>query len=191
MRRLPFPYSPLARKPQGFRAVPYVGKSEEYTFVEDYMKYEIGLIADALFFWTPQKIDLDTGMMYSVKYCSKEGNNILNVKYLPIFSRARIYQEYIKMLCTHLGIEDSLGLLDHPRFELVPMWEQIREGNLFYKKMRDFVTEISQMLERDRERTEQRYDPTFPLFWDYFKEYSIQFAKEWCNKEGIEWYEKK
>ena len=142
------------------------------------MKLEIGLIASALFFWTPQKIDLDTGMMYSTHYCSEEGKNIRNVKYLPIFSRARIYQEYIKMLYDQLGIEEGKGLLDHPEFELVPMWEQIRGTDLFFQRMRDFVTEICQRLERDRESAERKYNSDFPLFWDYFEDYTIRFAKE-------------
>ena len=95
------------------------------------------------------------------------------------------------MLHAHMGIEDDQGFLDHLGFEFVPMWEQLRGTDPFFKKMRDFVTDTWQMLERDRESAEPKYDPPFPLFWDYFKEYSIQFAKEWCNKEGIEWYEKK
>lgn len=153
------------------------------------MKIDINELWTALFFWTPQKIDLDTGAMYSTEFCSEEGNKIKNVKYLPIFSRAPVFQRYIVMLRDRLGITDDQGLLEQPELEFVPHWSSFKGIDVYYEQLYTFVSSVSEMLENDRHSATPKYDPTFPLMYEYLKQFCTEFAKDWCAKEGLEWFE--
>lgn len=153
------------------------------------MKININELWAALFFWTPQKIDMYTGRIYSARSCTEESKRVTNAKYLPIFSRMPIYQQYIRMLRDRLGIVDDQGLLEYPELGFVPIWDSLKGTDEYFKKMYVFVDPVSEMLEDDRRSATPKYDTSFPLIHEYVRQFGTQFAKEWCDKEGIEWYE--
>ena len=93
----------------------------------------------------------------------------------------------MELLRDYLGIIDDQGLLEHPKLEFIPLWEQLKGCDPYFENMYAFVTNVSEMLENDRLKASPKYDTTFPLFFDYLQQKTIQFTKEWCKQEGLEW----
>lgn len=159
------------------------------------MKIEISRLADFLFCWEfhPLAINLDTGELYEIDLnageligINKETGKMYVVKYnlegesprlrvLPRFSDVPIYQSYLAMAKEQLEVRFGSWFDEAPVFEFGSDC-QVREKEMFMNEAHYMVFDFTD-------------NPTFPNFCDYLKERQIQFAKEWCKKEGYEWYE--
>lgn len=159
------------------------------------MKIEISELADVLFGagLLPSALDLDTGELYDVdsdagelvgkKHTIKYNTNekFPRIRMLPVILNVPIYQSYLVMAQEQLGVRFGSWFDEAPVFEFKAFYgptsiDSLREEREFMKvahhKVFDFPDDI-----------------TLPYFIDYLTEHKIQFAKEWCEKEGYEWYE--
>ncbi len=158
------------------------------------MKIEISELADFLLRWggLPAALDLDTGELYEIDleageligtdnktgklYAVKYGldKELSHLRKLPIFSPTPIYQSYLTMAQEKLGIQFGSWFDKAPHFEFRTDC-QFQEDDEFMEEAHHMVFSFS--------------DSAIPHFYDYLTEHKIQFAKEWCEKEGYEWYE--
>lgn len=151
------------------------------------MLINIRLIRSCLFGAYQQMLDLDSGETIPVQFAPEEAQNVKHGLLVPLYTRAPICQDYLSMLESQLDIVDGRGLSEYPRFKFD---KEITDTVLiaFVDKAMHYFEEIEQMLWKDRESDSPKYDPSFPTFDEYFLNASLQIAKDWCSKVGIEWY---
>lgn len=138
------------------------------------MKININLLALSLFWWCPVYLDVDTGTTYNIALHATIIEKLKNKLELPRYSQAIIYQRYIEMAVRKSHVEAMDLLRKYPRFDLIP--------NQASDIVRDFLHEAHILCDSID-------DPSLPDFGEYLNQSMIQFAKDWCSKEGFEWYE--
>ena len=151
------------------------------------MKYDIWSISISMFWHFPVVLDLDTGETHTVYDAATAGavEKLKNKKKIPHYSEAAIYQKYLET-AQDVGAVDIGNLLErHPHFELVPepdpktVGEHYRESKevvAFYREADPICDSLCAS------------DLILPIE-DFLEEFEVQFAKKWCTKEGIEWYD--
>ncbi|MBQ8508193.1 MAG: hypothetical protein IJ466_12295 [Clostridia bacterium] len=154
------------------------------------MKVNVRDIAARLFFQTPVVLDLDTGNTYIpvLQHDRKIVENLDSTRILPCFSSAPIFQAYVTKVMEELKIVPWEGCEKYPVFELIPDFHT-DEQEEFIKKADHFCSGFDYALCNEREKSIPKYDPSFPVFLEFDKSFTLQFAKEWCKQEGYEWYE--
>ena len=142
------------------------------------MKIEITWLALALFWYVPVVLDLDTGNAYNPHYDGEKIAQLKHKRLLPRYSKAPIYQEYLQTIHNRFGFPLGEWFYQYPKFELIP--DHMPEN------VEDFF-DIAHWLCESFDPS--RYDPSFPDFATYLDDCTLQFAKDWCKKEGYEWYD--
>ena len=138
------------------------------------MKYSIRLIALCTIWRVPVYLDLDTGETYNTKMNAEEIEKLEHKIKIPRYSRAVIQQHYLEMAREHLGFQPGEWFDRYPRFELIPEYEP--EGlDEFYDKAHIAIESIPL--------------DNFISYSEYLDELSLQLAKKWCDREGLEWYD--
>lgn len=138
------------------------------------MKYDIGLIAFCVIWYFPVYLDLDTGKTYNTKMYAAEVEKLEHKIRIPRYSEAAVQQRYLEMARERLGFQPGDWFDRYPKFELIPDYEP--EGlDEFYDKAHIAIHSIPL--------------DNFPSYSEYLEELSLQLAKEWCEEEGLEWYD--
>lgn len=160
------------------------------------MKIEIADLANSLF-WDgacPQGLDLDTGEVYDVDAANGQlvgmkrtikynpAEEFPRIRILPVVSDVPIYQSYLTMVREQLGIQIDGWFDNAPVFKFEEYDPTNPVSKERYRAEREFM-------EKAHGLTAGYFDPPVPHFGSYWTEHTIQFAKEWCEKEGYEWYE--
>ena len=142
------------------------------------MKIKIHLLSLALFWGYPQVLDLDTGHIYTSPLQDEEIKQLKHSRLLPHYSEAPIYQEYLQIIHDRFGVPLDDWFYKYPKFTLIPndTPENLAE---FFKKSHVICEEF----------WPNEYDPSFSDFATYLDDCTLQFAKDWCEKEGYEWYD--
>jgi len=133
------------------------------------MKVNIGEIALALFWWFPVYLDLDTGCTFNIRHETDEIVKHKNARKLPLYSRVPIYQRFLLEKQQQGKIKLGEWFNKYPVFEILPDYEP-EEYNVFMVEAQDTIESF------------------FPEYGSYLDEFMLQFAKDWCEKEGYEWY---
>lgn len=151
------------------------------------MRLSIQRIGMRLF--TPLKavLDLDTGKTYAEIVDNKVIQTLKHTRVLPCYPTTPIYQRYLKMVHERLGVVPWEGFELYPEFELLPD-SKIDETSDFLKKAHHFCAGFDYVLINERVKSEPKYDPSFPVFFQFMRQFTWDFAKEWCEQEGYEWY---
>ncbi len=138
------------------------------------MKVNVQLLALSLFWWVPVYLDLDTGLTYNVATQTAEIEKLKNRRRLPLYSEAPIYQRYLELARDKAGIDFGDFFNRYPHFEFIP--DQKPEH------AKEFFQEAHVLCDS--------FDaPSLPDFDEYLHQFKLEFAKDWCKKEGYEWYE--
>jgi len=147
------------------------------------MKVNIRFLSLALF-RTERLLDLDTGETCSV-YLIKEGLIEKPKRYreLPMYSVARVYQQYLNMLFSDYAIEDIHGLSKYPEFPEIRDPKNKTEYEYIDKAYYYVIDLEDGMYLSDNQKA------TLPDFNAYYNDFTLRTAKEWCKKEGYEWHE--
>ena len=158
--------------------------------MKENMKLNIREMAAGLFAQTPIVLDLDSGRLYSpvLQHHRRVVEGLANVRVLPRFSTAPVYQAYLGRVMRELKLVPWDGCGDAPEFALIPDFRS-DEQDAFIEKADHFCAGFDYALCNERARTTPKYDPAFPVFLEFKRAYALQFAKQWCGQEGYAWYE--
>lgn len=157
------------------------------------MKVDINQIQGALFWWCEQFYDLEAGHCYAVADIEEEENwRDLKLIRIPLFSTAPICQRYFEFLMSERGLEDKYDLSAYPKFKLGELRGENKLAEAYIDKARHFFDAVQTV---DVWRAENRISNPgwysgFPAYLEYEAHVARRFAKDWCKKEGYEWYEK-
>lgn len=153
------------------------------------MVYDIRLLRSCMFDALHQEIlDLDTGETIPVEIAPEEAAIIKHGLLIPTYSKAPICQDYLSLLECKLHIVDDRSLSVYPRFKYEQGFDDL-ECNFFIDKAIHFFEETDFMLLDDRNSENPKFDTSFPLFGEYYTNVSLQVAKDWCEKQGYEWFD--
>lgn len=159
------------------------------------MRISIGRLAVTLFA-ERSFLDLDTGFMAAtglldLGLCETPEH----FRILPLFSRAHLYQKYLREMLPKTGIEDAIPLDKYPDFPLLePEGEPSKLMLNFLGEAFHFVTgpeweRFERKHREDKENGSPDYDPSFVLYDDYSEAFMRKIAIAWCEKEGYEWFD--
>lgn len=159
------------------------------------MKVDIWEIWLALYAGELKYLDLDTGKVCS-KFCADRGwiATPKHNRILPQYSRAHIYQKYLREMLPKTPFEDTIHLDAYPDFPLLVSkdWQEL---------MLEFVSKADHFLfkpwwyeyecqnEEKRKNGSSDYDPTFIPNRVYMDAFKRKVAIQWCKKQGYEWYD--
>ena len=142
------------------------------------VKIKIHLLPSALFWGYPQILDLDTGQIYTSPLQDEEIKQLKRSRLLPHYSEAKIYQDYLQIIHDRFGVPLEDWFYQYPKFEF--------DLNSIPENFGEFFHKAHVVCE---EFWPNEYDPSFPDFGTYLSDCTLQFAKDWCEKEGYEWYD--
>lgn len=142
------------------------------------MKIKIHLLSLALFWHIPQVLDLDTGDIYTASLQDERIKQLKHSRLLPRYSTAKIYQQYLQIIHDRFGVPLEDWFYQYPKFEF--------DLSSIPENVGDFFAKAHVACE---EFWPNEYDPAFPDFGTYLDDCTLQFAKDWCEKEGYEWYD--
>lgn len=159
------------------------------------MKFDILDIALALYAGELQYLDLDTGEAYA-KFCIDQGWEHMpdNARLLPMYSRAYVYQRYLREMLPKTGMEDTIHLEEYPDFPqlLSDDWEEL---DIEFVSNADHFLRDPVWCEFERQNEAKKinnlpgYDSTFVPYLEFANALKKKIAIEWCVQEGYEWYE--
>lgn len=154
----------------------------------DSKRRNVRSIGDCLFFHWPQYMDMDTGETFAKDMTPEEELQGRNLRLIPQHPNAPVYQRYYRLLREVLGIADDRGLADYPEFELSPnAYPKVPEE--YYDKAYHYAEELEILFYQNRSSDSPAFDPGFPTWFEYAEDFRTQFAKQWCDREGIPWFE--
>lgn len=155
-------------------------------------KVNIEQIQGALFWGCEQYYDLDAGHCYAVTDIEKEENwRDLNLVRIPLFSIAPICQRYFEFLMSERELEDKYALSAYPKFELGEQKDEKTIAEKYIVKARNFFDEVqsNDIWKCEEGISNPGWYSGFPYYREFENHIARQFAKEWCKKQGYEWYE--
>lgn len=165
-----------------------LGKAVRTMLGEESRRRNVRRIGGCLFFHWPQYMDMDTGETFAKDLTPDEELQGRNLRLIPQYPDAPVYQRYFKLLRETLGIVDDRGLADYPEFELAP-GAQPEAAEEYYSKAYHYAEELEYLFDTNRSSDSPAFDPGFPTCFEYLKDFHTQFAKRWCDQEGIPWFE--
>ena len=132
------------------------------------------MIALCTIWWFPVYLDLDTGKTYNTKLNAEEIKKLEHKIRIPRYSRAIIQQRYLEMARELLGFKPGDWFDCYPKFDLIPDYEP--DGlDEFYDKAHIAIESIPL--------------DSFPSYNDYLETLSLKLAKDWCERNGLQWYD--
>lgn len=152
------------------------------------MKIDIRELVEAMFYHRHRKcVDLQEGKLVddSVLFSGKEENRYVR---LPEYSLAYFRQQYLKYMHS-VGVikkRQAAELLRHPAFDLE--YKAVR-----CEEEREYISETHRLFEKlALEST--AYDlpdqvREYPTYYDFEETKTLEFAKDWCRKNGVDFYD--
>lgn len=153
------------------------------------MRYDICLIANSMFWWFPVVLDLDTGKTYTLYNDSvaDEVRRLRAPQKIPHYSEAPVYQKYLE-IARSAGAIDAGDLFErYPAFEFTPLPDPKPVGEHYCdsEEVAAFYKEAEALCNSIQARSD------LPALTDFLEEYEIGLAKEWCERTGLEWYDRR
>lgn len=154
------------------------------------MKINIRELAAKLFCKMEIALDLDTGELYIVQFHKDKVGRLKNFRILPNYSSAAMHQEYILMIRKQFGSDPWEGCDQYPQFSIVENRDETEEMKEYIHNSHAFCeNSIYARTSPVGVTADGEKNFSYPNFFGFENKYKLNFAKEWCKKEGYAWYE--
>lgn len=153
------------------------------------MAVHIAAIGNAMFAGKAKFLDLKTGRIMSSWLVDAKIASVPQCPIpIPMYSKTLIYQKYLTKLFDQVPFAKEFMFNYYPELEEMIQWYPDCDPYKYIDVAYHFAEEFDSQILYNRKHGTLPFDGSLQTFDEYSTEYKMCVAKEWCEKEGIEWY---